>query len=185
MSLHVPMDDKDSAIEPPSKAGSRFRLRSSSFSLRPADVIRRQKSDSSFHAQFMGTRIGQESARRPSYESKTMAPAQKSRLVSNTCPDEEDSATTLSVQDISDIHGNSSHESASEDEEPPVPISKDYDYSTSTHLPHQQQQSTISPGSSGIFMRKATRTQSQSTHRMSIVLSFTISQNVCLFTLYA
>jgi hypothetical protein len=123
----------------------------------------------------MGTRIGQESARRPSYESKTMAPAQKPRLVSNTCPDEEDSATTLSVQDISDIHANSSHESASEDEEPPVPISKDYDYSTSTHLPHQQQQSTISPGSGGIFMRKATRTQSQSTHRKSIVLSFSIS----------
>lgn len=179
MSLHVPMDEKDSAPDPPPKINSRFRLRSSSFTLRPADVIRRQKSDSSFHTEFMGTRIGQESARRPSYESKTMAPVQKSRLVNNTTPDEE--SNTLAVQDLAETHGNSSHESASEDDEPPVPMSKDYEYSS--HLSNQQ---ANSPASNGIFMQKATRAQSQSTYRKWIIMVISIYGKlpiliVCLF----
>jgi len=162
MSRNVAVDDKntsDTAPEPLSKPNPRFRLRSSSFTLRPADVIRRQKSDSSFHTQYMGTRIGQETARRPSYESKTMAPSPKSRLAVYSHQDED----ALSPQYLGDTHGNSSHESASEDDEPPVPIAKDYDNSTTdTHQPQQQSHSL---GINGIFMRKATRTQSQSVYR--------------------
>jgi hypothetical protein len=130
----------------------RMRLRSSSFTLRPADVIRRQKSDSSFHTQFTGSRIGQENARRPSYESKTMARPPKSRLSTSTCQD--DNSTSLPAPYMTDMHGNSSHDSASEDEEPPVPISKH------DGQPSEQKSS----GFEGLFMRKATRSQSQSIH---------------------
>ncbi|KAI8580125.1 hypothetical protein K450DRAFT_238282 [Umbelopsis ramanniana AG] len=166
MSRNVAVDDKntsDTAPEPLSKPNPRFRLRASSFTLRPADVIRRQKSDSSFHTQYMGTRIGQETARRPSYESKTMAPSHKSRLAAYSYQD--DHSTTLSPQYLGDSHGNSSHESASDDDEPPVPIAKDYDYST-THTQDtlQPQPPSHSLGMNGIFMRKATRTQSQSAY---------------------
>lgn len=158
MSLHVPMDDQtnqDPVPPPPtpSKPMHRMRLRSSSFTLRPADVIRRQKSDSSFHTHFTGSRIGQENARRPSYESKTMAGPPKSRLSTNTYQD-DDSTGLPTAQDMIDMHGNSSHDSASEDDEPPVPISKN-DSQPSDSKPN---------GFEGLFMRKATRTQSQSVH---------------------
>lgn len=149
------MDDKPNQDAPPtpSKPLQRMRLRSSSFTLRPADVIRRQKSDSSFHTHFTGSRIGQENARRPSYESKTMAGTPKSRLSSNTYQD-HDSSTLPIPQDMLDMHANSSHDSASEDDEPPVPVSK-----------HENQPSdTKSSGFEGLFMRKAARSQSQSVH---------------------
>ncbi|KAM3578422.1 hypothetical protein VKS41_009167 [Umbelopsis sp. WA50703] len=81
-----------------------------------------------------------------------MARPPKSRLSTSTCQD--DNSTSLPAPYMTDMHGNSSHDSASEDEEPPVPISK-----------HDGQPSEPkSSGFEGLFMRKATRSQSQSIH---------------------